>query len=196
MKKLKLFLVITAIALTMLLTASCTMSSTTAQTCVMHRDLAGDGICDVCGAVVPVPCAECLDYDHDGRCDACGGFVDVKHEDRNHDGVCDMEDCGKTLSVTHNDKNHDGICDTKTCKKPVVPVIHYDNNSNGYCDVCNKYLADENACVDSDGDGYCDLCDMQLGVHDCVDSNKDGKCKEHGYWCCTDGRCYLGSCCY
>ena len=176
MKKLKLFLVITAIALTMLLTASCTMSSTTAQTCVMHRDLAGDGTCDVCGAVVPVPCAECLDYDHDGRCDACGGFVDVKHEDRNHDGICDMEDCGKTLSVTHNDKNHDGICDTKTCKKPVVPVIHYDNNSNGYCDVCNKYLADENACVDSDEDGYCDLCDMQLGVHDCVDSNKDGKC--------------------
>ncbi|MBR5139437.1 MAG: hypothetical protein IKV16_00135, partial [Clostridia bacterium] len=179
MKKLKLLLVITAIALTVLFATSC-MGTATAQTCAVHRDLAGDGVCDVCGASIPIPCYECLDYDHNGRCDACGDFVEVVHEDRNHDGVCDMEDCAKSVSVVHNDKNHDGICDTKTCKKPVLPVIHYDNNNNNYCDVCNAYITGDAGCVDADGDGYCDMCEILLGTHECEDTNKDGKCDACG----------------
>ena len=175
MKKLKLLLVLTAIALTVLFATSC-MGGATAQTCAVHRDLAGDGVCDVCGASIPIPCSKCLDYDHNGRCDACGGFVEVVHEDRNHDGVCDMEECAKSVSVVHNDKNHDGICDTRTCKKPVLPIIHYDNNNNNYCDVCNAYITGDAGCVDADGDGYCDLCEILLGVHECEDTNGDGKC--------------------
>lgn len=199
MKKLKLLLAFTAIALIMLLACSC-MGTGTAQTCAIHRDLAGDGLCDVCGASVPVPCYECLDYDHDGRCDSCGDLLDVVHEDKNHDGICDLEDCGKALNTAHKDTNHDGICDTKTCKKPVLPIIHYDLDKNGRCDVCKTYITENTGCVDSGKDGYCDLCYLPLGTHECSDADGNelcdacGKKIESSDACdCKDGN-YDGKC--
>ena len=58
------------------------------------------------------------------------------HEDKNHDGTCDL--CGETgLEVVHSDENHDHLCDV--CGATVSQ--HADADADFKCDECGAELA-------------------------------------------------------
>ena len=78
MKKIKLTLALALTLALMLLISSCMMPTTQTQTCVVHRDLNKDLLCDVCGAAVPVNCVVHNDNDHDGKCDTNGCTVTMQ----------------------------------------------------------------------------------------------------------------------
>ena len=59
-----------------------------------------------------------------------------KHEDKNHDGTCDL--CGETgLEVVHADENHDHKCDVCGLEMSA----HKDEDNDFKCDYCGAELA-------------------------------------------------------
>ncbi len=181
MKKFKILALLGLALATLLFASSCMMPITQTQTCVVHRDLNKDLLCDVCGAAVPVNCLVHNDDDHDGKCDTngCTVTLQVIHIDPDHTGVCEV--CGKTVTVNHEDfDEEDGLCDI--CGKPVDGscLECIDEDEDGECDVCGKdYEApiepcDE--CVDENGDLFCDVCGSEIKVCVHTDVNFDGKC--------------------
>ena len=184
MKKIKLFLVFTLVLALTLLLGSCTMMlpTTQTQTCVAHRDINKDLLCDVCGAVVPVNCTSHNDLDHDGKCDTNGCTVTlaVYHVDPDHTGICEV--CGKKVTVNHVDLDDDGLCDD--CGKPADGscLECVDEDEDGECDVCGNEVevpaepCDE--CVDENEDLVCDVCGGAITVCEHTDKNFDGKCDD------------------
>ena len=183
MKKFKLgFALILVLAVAMLL-GSCTMMmpTTQTQTCVAHRDLNKDLLCDVCGAAMPVNCTSHNDLDHDGKCDTNGCTVTlaVYHIDLEHTGTCEV--CGKTVTVNHEDfDEEDGLCDI--CGKPVDGscLECVDEDEDGECDVCGSEVEAPvepcDKCVDEDDDKTCDVCGSAIVICEHADKNFDGKC--------------------
>ena len=181
MKKIKLTLALALTLALMLLISSCMMPTTQTQTCVVHRDLNKDLLCDVCGAAVPVNCVVHNDNDHDGKCDTngCTVTMQVVHIDPDHTGVCEV--CGKTVTVNHEDfDEEDGLCDI--CGKPVDGscLECVDENEDGECDVCGSEVEIPvepcDKCVDENSDLVCDVCGGEVLPCEHTDANFDGKC--------------------
>lgn len=59
----------------------------------------------------------------------------------------------------HEDKNHDGVCDV--CGQVGLEVVHVDANKDHACDVCGIVMSD---CADEDADFLCDICGRELEV--------------------------------
>lgn len=131
-----------------LLLASCVRNN---GLCYTHKDENLDGICDVCGAEVPLD-HEHIDMNADGKCDICGYNMagpgpqqpckDGEHVDVNPtDGKCDI--CGADVSKpahTHIDLNpHDGSCDICGAVMEIC-TNHVDANNDGYCDHCGEKI--------------------------------------------------------
>ena len=101
------------------------------------------------------------------------GSTCTEHEDKRHDGECDI--CGETVEVVHVDDDHNGRCDV--CKAKGLKVTHVDKNGDYECDVCKAIV--EHTCVDTTPvDFACDICgeDMEVGPHDCIDEDFDTLC--------------------
>ena len=103
----------------------------------IHRDVTGDGLCDICSVVVECPHD---DYDGDNLCDYCDISMlpaCTVHSDTNGDGKCDScQTEFKTACREHNDTNGDGKCDACDADVTIVCTEHTDANKDGSCDVC------------------------------------------------------------
>ena len=90
----RIFCLLLAMIMVVGMLASCTPTATTPCS---HPDANKDGVCDSCGASVPVTppvCTEHVDEDGDGFCDSEGCTEEVEtvctHEDEDEDDVCDL----------------------------------------------------------------------------------------------------------
>jgi len=73
MKKFKLLFLLIGTTL-----ASCVLHN---GECKIHTDVEGNGMCDVCGAIIGDPC-EHVDANGDGICDECHAYIkDIKKEE-------------------------------------------------------------------------------------------------------------------
>lgn len=99
-------------------------------------------------------------------------FGDFRYYSANHHHkVCN---CGYALYEAHEDKNNDGICDVDTCAANDICI---DDGLDHICDECEVSL--QYLCTDNDGNHICDLeaCKRYL-IERCTDKNNDLLCDE------------------
>lgn len=118
--------------------------------CYTHTDADGDGICDVCGAEVPL-CPEHKDENNDGFCDLCGAHMPTPPGPVN---PC----------ATHTDKDMDGKCDVCGADMSTPEHTHIDSVKDGKCDICGATMTPCTTHLDQDHDGYCDYCGTKMDV--------------------------------
>lgn len=80
-----------------------------------HIDTTGDGLCDIEGCDVKLPCTDHKDVDGDKKCDIDGCDECIEHNDGDdEDNLCD-NGCGTVVCTEHVDDNKDEVCDTVDC---------------------------------------------------------------------------------
>ena len=91
-----------------------------------------------------------------------GGFftsllekVGLKKPDEKKEEKEDEKPCN------HEDKNHDGVCDL--CGATGLEVVHVDENHDHACDVCGAAVSQH---ADADNDFKCDECGAELAIVD------------------------------
>lgn len=121
-------------------------------------------------------CTVHRDLNKDTYCDVCQAYVPVNcpnHLDENHDGMCDTKGCTMMLTPMHYDNDCNGKCDVCNYR---IRIKHDDSDADGFCDKCNADLTLNCEHEDEDGDYLCDLCNKALPKCEHVDENGDLIC--------------------
>lgn len=121
--------------------------------CYQHNDENHDGICDVCGAEVPID-HEHMDLSGDGKCDVCGMTMPLP--DPGPVKPCD----------THIDHDLDGKCDVCGADISAPAHTHVDGDGDHRCDICGAKMEECTNHIDQNHDGKCDYCGTQMALPD------------------------------
>ena len=203
MKKALIFFAFLALA--SVITAGIIMfDQSTKIDCTDHKDLTGDGLCDVCDTETVFTCINHTDKNHDGLCDTktCRTNVEISHSDSDGDGFCDATDCKLSLTdkpespkepdtETEEDDSEEEIPKEEIPEEEIPEEEScetcIDTNSDSECDICGNPIEFSPAppceiCIDLDGDGFCNRCEKEIEYtpvppcETCTDSDGNGAC--------------------